>query len=58
MKKLAPFIPIVGIFLTGYFMLNKGENTGIEDYGKIFWSSAIVQAGSISFIILFFAPKC
>jgi hypothetical protein len=58
MKKLAPFIPIVGIFLTGYYMLYKGEDTGITDYGKIFWSSALVQVASILFIILFFAPKC
>jgi hypothetical protein len=58
MKKLAPFIPIVGIFLTVYYMLGKGEDTGIEDYGKIFWSSALIQVASIYFIILFFAPKC
>jgi hypothetical protein len=58
MKKLAPFIPIVGIFLTGYYMLDKGEDTGIEDYGKIFWSSALVQVASIHFIILFFDSKC
>jgi hypothetical protein len=58
MKKLAPFIPIVGIFLTGYFMIGEGEDTGIEDYGKIFWSSALVQMASILFVILFFDPKC
>ena len=58
MRKLAPFIPIVGMFLTAYYMIDKGQETGIEDYGVIFWSSALVQAASIVFMFLLFFTKC
>jgi len=58
MRKLAPFIPIVGFFLTPYYMINKWQETGIEDYGIIFWSSALIQSASVIFMIFLFTTKC
>jgi hypothetical protein len=51
MKKLIPFIPVLGFFLTGYYMLVKNESVGIEKNTSVFWITAAIQA--IGFCAIF-----
>lgn len=51
MKKLIPFIPVIGIFIVIYLRIIKGEETSIENNALIFFSSAFIQA--ISIVLLF-----
>jgi len=50
MRKIAPFIPIIGVLLVVYYVL-KNEETGINESAEIFIGSALLQV--ISFISLY-----
>ena len=51
--KSMPFIPVLGIFLTGYFMIILNKDCGIETSEGIFIFSGIVQASSIYFAMIY-----
>lgn len=50
-RMIIPFIPIIGLVLAYPFMLKYGD-TGIEDFGVIFFLSMIVQASSYLLLII------
>ncbi len=51
MRQIAPFIPIVGVIITLYYSIVKDEETGMEHFGIVYFSSFFVQA--VSWGILF-----
>lgn len=52
LRQILPWIPIVGIPLTGVYHCKYGD-TGIEDFGLVFFLSGIVQSVSGLLIIYF-----
>jgi hypothetical protein len=53
MKKIIPFIPILGFFLAYYFVYIRNESVGLEEKNIVFYSTAIIQAASFCFLFYF-----
>jgi hypothetical protein len=54
MKKIIPFIPILGFFLAYYFVYIRNESVGLEEKNIVFYLTAIIQAVSIFALLYFF----